>query len=798
MKFTLSWLKSYLDTTATLETICEKLTIIGLEVEEVIDRTSELGNFKVASIISAEPHPNADKLRVCKVDNGKDILQIVCGASNARAGIKVVLAEVGTLIPNGNFKIKSSEVRGVKSEGMLCSEEELLVGSGTEGIIELPLDATPGENFLKYYGLDDPVIEVSVTPNRGDCLGVYNIARDLAASGLGALKELKYNKINSNFSSTFKATVKDAHLSPLFVLREFKNVKNCESPIWLKNLLKNIGLNPISALVDITNYISYSFARPLHCYDKAKLNEGLEVRSANSYEKIQALNGKEYNLDLGDIVIADNKNIHALGGIIGSEGSGCLLNTTNIILESALFDKVSIAKTGRRLQLSTDARHRFERHVDPNFTLTGAEIASQMIIDICGGEASDYIIHGDKEFKKNNINFDFARVKQRTGLEISHEEMITILKNLGFKILSIDAESAKLEIPSWRSDITIQEDIVEEISRIYGYDRLPLTPLPSFDFVKARLLTQKQRRIKDARRVLSANGLDEAYTWSFMSSEKAKYFVPLNDELFIANPIASNLDYMRPCIIPNLFELIAKNKARSFNNLGFFEIGPIFKGRAINDEKQVISAVRIGNYIEKTIFGAAREVDIYDIKADLESTLEEFNFSINKLQLSNDKPNYYHPNRAATLKLGNKIIAHFGELHPQITQEFDIKNRVVAFELFIEELPEVRAKFGKKEEYIISDYQAVERDFAFLITDKTNVGDMVSFIKTIEKEIIREVNIFDIYKGQNIEDGKKSVALSVLLQAGNRTLTDEELQNICAKLIKEVEKKFNASLRDIK
>ncbi|MDF2965362.1 MAG: pheT [Rickettsiaceae bacterium] len=796
MKFTLSWLKTFLDTESSLQEICERLTILGLEVEEVIDRAKDLGSFKVAEILEAEQHPNADKLRVCKVNNGSQVLQIVCGAPNARAGIKVVLAEVGVLIPNGEFKIKASEIRGVKSEGMLCSEDELKIGGGSEGIIELPTAAIAGESFLKYYGMDDPVIEIAVTPNRGDCLGVYGIARDLAASGLGTLKEPLHKSIPLKFTSNFEAKVENSKLSQLFALRELNGVRNCESPTWLKNLLKNIGVTPISALVDITNYISYSFARPLHAYDKNMLDGSLVVREARNGEKLKALNGKEYSLAEGDIVIAGESEIHGLGGIIGGEASSCSSETINVILEAALFDKVQIAKTGRRLQIHTDARFRFERHVDPNFTLQGLDIATDMILGICGGEASEPVIVGDKHFKNKEIDFCFNIIEKKTGLKVSSEESLEILHKLGFKVFSKDAEQARLMIPSWRSDISIGEDLVEEVARIYGYDKLPLAPLPKVDFFRQRLLTQKQRRMRDARKILAARGLDEVVSWSFMASEKAALYKPLIEELYIANPIAAKLDYMRPSIFSNLLEIIVKNKARSFNDLAFFEIGPIFQGIRPNEERQVITAVRTGNYLDKSIYGPAREVDIYDVKADLELLLEEFNFNIQKLQLSSDKPAYFHPNRAASLKLGNKVIAHFGELHPALIANYDIKNRVVGFELFLEELPEARLKFGQHERYSVSDFQPVERDFAFWVGEKVNVGEMTNFIKSINKDLIKEVRIFDIFKGSHSEISKKSVALTVLLQAKDKTLTDLELQDISEKIIREIERKFEAKIRD--
>ncbi len=795
MKFTLSWLKKFLNTEASIEQITEKLTIIGLEVEKVIDKTKEFNNFKVAEIIEALPHPNADKLQICKVNNGSELLQIVCGAQNARAGIKVVLAEVGSLIPNGEFKIKSSEIRGIKSEGMLCSEEELFLGKGGSGIIELPIDAIPGESFLKYYGLDDPVIEVSVTPNRGDCLGVYGIARDLAACCLGTLKVLENNLLATKFTSNLEASIDSTALSPLIVFREFRNIQNHESPIWLKNLLKNIGVNPISAVVDITNYISYSFARPLHAYDKDRLSKKLIVRSANLGEKFIALNDKEYELDTNDIVISDEKQIHALAGIIGGKQSSCGSETTNIILESALFDRIKVSQTGRKLQLHTDARFRFERGVDPEFTVSGLELASQMIVSICGGEASELILCGENKSKHREIEFNFDIIKRRIGIKISQEESLEILENLGFKVLAQENNNAKLAIPSWRSDINISEDVVEEVARIYGYDKLSLTLLPNLCNVKTRLLNQTQARMQNARRVLSTRGLDEAITWSFMSSEKAKFIEPLREELFLANPIANYLNYMRPSIFPNLLDLITKNKARSFTNLGFFEVGPIFKGVTANDEKNVITAIREGNYLDKTIYNLSREVDIYDIKADLEVLLEEFGFKISKFQLSEEKPAYFHPNRAATLKLGNKVIAHFGELHPTLLKEFDLKDRVVGFELFLSELPESKLKLGRKEQYIVSDFQSVQRDFAFLVDKDISVGEMTNFIKNIEKELIKDVHIFDIYIGSNIAANKKSVALNVFMQPSNKTLNDDELQNISDKIINETEKKFNAKIR---
>lgn len=807
MKFTLSWLKFFLDTEATVAEICQKLTMIGLEVEQVIDHNIALAAFKVAKIIKAIPHPNADKLKICQVDIGVDeYLQIVCGASNARVGIKVVLAEVGVIVPKGQFKIKAAEIRGIKSYGMLCSEDELNIGNNSSGIIELPDEAVVGEKFLKYYGLDDPVIDINVTPNRGDCLGVYGIARDLSAAGLGKLRSLSVSQQPTDFISELNITITQATKEVLRVdMREIRNITNKQSPSWLKHLLKNVGIMPVSAIVDITNYISCSFARPLHAYDRKKVGRDIIFKQASLNQQFKALNDKEYCLVETDIVAVDiNDNIHALAGIIGSNFSACTEESTHIILESALFDKISVTKTARRLNINTEARQRFERQVDPSFINQGLELATKMILEICGGEASNIIIKAAENdtIQVKNIDFCLTELRRMIGIDIAQDLVTKILTDLGFLVLPVSNQPVhstkkqlKLQVPSWRADINIAADIVEEIVRIYGYDNIPAIALPTNGFLATNLISSRQRRINEAKHIMSARGLNEMYSWSFMNSKKASLFATLKDELYITNPIANNLDYMRPTILPNLLEIIVKNQARSITDFGLFEIGPVFTGVKTTEEQMVINAVRVGNIVNKTPFDEQRQADVYDVKADFQQILTEFNFDFDKLKLDLDIPEYFHPNRAASFKLGKVVIANIGEIHPQILANFGITERVSCFEMFLDNLPNNR-QGSKNRPYIISDFQPSKRDFAFLVNENMPVGEITSFIKNLEKSIIKQVRIFDIFQGKNIEIGKKSIALSVQIQANDRTLTEMELQNICTKIINEVEQKFSAKVRD--
>ncbi|MCD6035765.1 MAG: phenylalanine--tRNA ligase subunit beta [Rickettsiales bacterium] len=794
MKFTLSWLHEYLQTSASVQDIANQLTALGLEVEEISDPTETLGNFLVAEILEAQQHPDADRLRICKVNNGKETLQIVCGAPNARAGIKVVLAPVGTVIPNGDFTIKASKIRGVDSNGMLCSETELGLGNDSNGIMELPATASVGKRFVDEMGLNDPAIEIAITPNRGDCLGVYGVARDLAAAGLGKLKALKVPTVTSKGVSPIAVSIEQQADCPLFVGRYFKNVKNGKSPAWLENRLKAIGLQPISALVDITNYISYSFGRPLHVYDADTLKSPVTVRLSRTGEKFLALDNKEYTLPEGLTVIADSARVLALGGVIGGKDSGSELSTTNVFLEVALFDPLAVSKAGRSLQIDSDARYRFERNVDPLFVESATAIASQMILDICGGEASEPVVAGTLPDKiKKTIAFPLARVKTLGGIELGADAITGILTQLGFAVEG-SGETRNVAIPSWRSDVHGPADLVEEVVRIHGYDKLPNTPLPANDSFKPTL-SPLQKNTSLIRRQLATRGLREAVTWSFMSSDKAKLFAPLQQELTLLNPISSDLDVMRPSILPNLLDALARNAARGASDLGLFEIGPMFANATPEGRVLVVTGVRSGNAASKNPHKTERVLDVFDAKADGIAALTVAGAPVDNLQVTRDAPKWYHPGRSGAWKLGKTVLGYFGEIHPSFLESFDIKTTVIAFELFPEAIPYKQKKTTAKSALKTSEFQSVERDFAFIVDTSLPAEELLKTVRGADKTLISRVSIFDVYQGKGVDDGKKSVAISVRLQPQDKTLTDADIEQISTAVIGAVVKQCGGTLR---
>ncbi|HJD63306.1 MAG TPA: phenylalanine--tRNA ligase subunit beta [Rickettsia endosymbiont of Degeeriella rufa] len=829
MKFTLSWLKQFLDTSDSVTEIAKSLTAIGLEVEEIIDKAADLQKFEVAYIVSTKPHPSADKLKICEVETKNGNLQIVCGASNARAGIKVVLANIGVEIPNGKFKIKESNIRGEKSCGMLCSEEELLLASESEGIMELPKDAVIGESFTKCYGLDDPVFAINVTPNRGDALGVYGIARDLAAKGIGTLKELEIPKVKSTFSSKIKLNIKDKEACPLFTFREIRNLKNKPSPDWLQKLLKNIGVKPISIIVDVTNYMSYSFDQPMHAYDADKLRGDVRVECAMSFprrresiipnnEKIteennnkvildsrlrgndigdgsgfHALNDKKYLLNESDLVVKDENGVQALAGIIGGISSSCDSNTTNILLEAACFNAKMVAASGRRLQIDTDSRYRFERNIDRNFTEKALNIATDLILSICdGGEVSEIVISGEKEPAKKTLDFPVDYLEKITGIKLNIKGIEAILNKLGF-VTDVKNEVIKVTPPSWRHDINILEDLVEEITRIYGYDKIESIKLPELEQDNNRLRDHK--RISSFKRILASKGYDEVVTNSFMNSRDVKLFTELKDELFLLDPISVEDDYMRPTIVPNLLDIVRKNLARSIKDMAFFEVGPNFLD--LNNEATYLTAILTGSYNNKNPHSMGRSYDIFDLKSDLETIFDYVGLSIEKCIVSNQvTPLYYHPTRSVNLALGKNLLGHFGQVHPKILKDYDIKEEVFAFELNITNLPISKAKFGKRDEFIISDYQANFRDYAFIIAYDQPVGEIISYINNFNKKLVKSVILFDIYSCDKLPEGKKSIAIRVGLQADDRTLNEDDLNSFSKDLIANIEQKFQGTLRE--
>ncbi|RTK93199.1 MAG: phenylalanine--tRNA ligase subunit beta [Rickettsiales bacterium] len=792
MRFTLSWLKHFLETDATLETIANSLTMIGLEVESIEDKSQSLANFEVAYITSTEKHPQADKLQICHVQTADKVLQIVCGGHNARAGIKVALAKIGAVIPNSDFKIKESTIRGIASMGMLCSAEELGLNEKSDGIIELDSDAQIGDNIASYIGANDPVIDINITPNRADALGVYGIARDLAAYGIGVLKKLDIPIIKENFDTNYQLTVGDSDACPFFSIREIKSLNNIPSPKWLQDLLKNIGIGSISPVVDVTNYISYSFGQPMHAYDADKIANGLSIEKLSNNDKINALNDKEYELQNGDLVIKDTNSIQCIAGIIGSADSACSLSTKNIILEAAVFCPKSITKTGRDLRIDTDSRYRFERNVDREFTLKALDIATNMIMEICGGEASKTLSTGINKLPIRKIDFPLYFLHSRTNMMLDSCQVTHILKKLGF-ICEDNTQSINITIPSWRYDVSIKEDIVEEIVRIHGYNNIPQDILPEMEI--ARIIPVGHKRISDFKRQCAIKGYTEVVTWSFMDSKKAELFTSLKDELILQNPISSDLDYMRPSILPNLLQICCNNLNRSFQNLSFFELGPIFKDTSDNVINN-LCGVRVGRIAEKNSHKEDRQFDVFDIKADIAAILESAKLDLNKCQIINNAPDYFHPTRSATISLGKNIIGYFGQVHPLILKKYEIDVDVMAFELNINNIPYSSEKFGKRPEYAISNYQMVTRDYAFIIDIDVPAMDLLNLVKNTDKKLIKSVNLFDIYSGDKIEQGKKSIALSVNIQDQDRTLTDADIAIINQKIIAGMKQKFSAILRD--
>ncbi len=792
MKFTISWLKKFLDTDASLEKITNTLTMSGLEVEDIDDRASKLKNFEVAKILEAKQHPEVDKLKLCKVQSKSEILQIVCAASNARPGIKVVLAKIGTMIPKGNFKIKKSKIRGVESYGMMCSCHELNIGQDADGIIELASSAIVGDEVAKYLGVDDPVIHINITPNRADALGVYGIARDLAASGIGKLKILEVPKIEEAFETNYNLSIKDDQACPLFAIREIKNLDNKGSPEWLKNLLDNIGVGSISTFVDITNYISYTFGQPVHAYDADKIKDGLLIEKLNANIGFKALNDKEYILKDCDIVLRDSNEIHCLTGIIGGKNSSCSEDTNRVILEVANFNADNIARTGRRLMVDTDSRYRFERNVDREFTLKALDFATDLIISICGGSASKAVVVGDSGLPVRTIDFPLSFLKSRTNIDLSSDEICTILKKLGF-ICKMGADFISITIPSWRYDVSLKEDIVEEIVRIYGYDNLPETPLPEISISK--IIPRDQRKISDIKRIFASAGYKEVVTWSFMDSKKAELFSSLKEELTLLNPISSDLDYMRPSILPNLLQLTHNNINRSFHDLSLFEVGPVFNDTG-HEVKINVSGIRVGQNISKNSHDPSRLFDVFDIKADITNIFKYLRLDFKKCQIRDNVPGYYHPTRSASLCLGENILGYFGQVHPNILKCFDIDLDVMGFELNISALPVSKEKYGKKAKFITSNYQGIRRDYVFILDKNQKIGELLNFIRNTDKKRIRSVNLFDIYYGKKIDNTKKSIALSVSIRDDNKTLEKADIEIISKTIIDGIQQNFNAILRD--
>jgi phenylalanyl-tRNA synthetase beta chain len=804
MKFTLSWLKMYLDTDASLDEIVEKLTLIGLEVESVEDRAKALEPFTVAHVISTEQHPNADRLRVCMVDTGDGApVQVVCGAPNARAGMKSVFARPGAYIPGKKITLGIGKIRDVESRGMLVSEAELMLSDDHAGIIELPDDAPVGKPFASLMGLDDAVIDVAVTPNRADALGVFGIARDLAATMIGTLKDKPIKKVEAKFPCPVKVKLDfgtTPSLCPAFALRLIRGVKNSPSPEWAQKKLRAIGLRPINALVDVTNLLTFDRARPLHVFDAAKVKGDLTVRRAAKGEKLLALDGRTYELDPDICVIADENGVESLSGIMGGEESGVSEHTTDVLVESALWDPLNIAQTGRRLGLPSDARYRFERGVDPKYTVPGLELATNLILQMCGGEASEIVLAGEIPDTDRLIEFPLNHVKKLAGLDAKPAEIKRVLEALGFLVVGA-GDTVKVSPPSWRADIEGKADLVEEVVRILGLERVPPTEFPRGEDARRPVITTIQNRTRAARRALAAGGLVEAVTWSFISKPVAELFGGGKPELALANPIAAELSDMRPSLIPGLALAAQKNADRGFPDTALFEVGQIFTGDRPEDQLTAATSVRRGaakaSGTGRHWSNSSGPADAFDAKADALAALAAAGAPVEKLQIVPGGPAFLHPGRSGTIQVGPKLIfGWFGELHPATLEALDVEGPLAVSEVMLDRVPEPKARATRtKPKLELSAFQPVTRDFAFIVDRSVLADSIVRAAEGADKALIASVEVFDLYKGKGIEAGKKSIAIAVTLQPREKTLTDAEIDGVAAKIVAEVSKRTGATLR---
>jgi phenylalanyl-tRNA synthetase beta chain len=800
MKFTLSWLKDHLETTASTQEIAETLTRIGLEVESVNDPSKALAAFKIGYVVEAKPHPNADKLRVCLVDAGAGIVQVVCGAPNARTGMKGVFAPAGTYIPGTDLDLKSTKIRGVDSNGMLCSARELMLGEDHDGIIELPDDAPVGHPALEALAID-PVFDVSITPNRPDCLGVYGIARDLAAAGVGTLKHGNAAQGVAPVKGAFVCPIPigldfakgSATACPAFAGRLVRGVKNGASPKWLQDRLKAIGLRPISALVDITNYITFDRGRPLHVYDAKKIRKRIFARLGRAGETLQALDGKTYVIDAEICVIADEGGAVGLGGVMGGASTGVSETTGDVLIESALFDPLRTAMTGRKLAIQSDARYRFERGVDPAFVVPGLELATKLIMDLCGGTPSEISLAGKPPTERRTIDFNTAEILRLIGVSPPTAETLRILTALGFEPKAAGARLA-LKAPSWRPDIEGEADIVEEVTRIWGLDRVPAVAMRRPEASAGALLTVMQRRVSRARRALASRGLAEAVTWSFIPQPQAELFGGGNAALVLDNPISTEMSTMRPSLLAGLLAAAARNADRGLSPVEIFEVGHAFAGDTVEAELMIAAIVRQGERVRHWQ-GGARAPSVFDAKADAVALLRTLGAPA-ELGEAEDAPGWYHPGRSGSLKLGPKLtLAHFGEIHPLVLRAFDLEGPVAAAEIFLAAIPEPRAKTRMRSRLDAPELMPLARDFAFVVDRAVKAGDLARAAKGADKALIAEVRVFDVYEGKGVEPGRKSIAIEVRLQPREKTLTELEIEAVSQRIIAAVAKATGGSLR---
>ncbi len=806
MKFTLSWLKEHLETEATLEEVCERLTAIGLEVEDVDDKAA-YRPFVIARVISAEKHPQADKLKVLSVDTGAGKpIQVVCGAPNARTGLVGAFAPAGTYVPGLDVTLSVGNIRGVESHGMMCSEKELDMSDEHDGIIDLPENAPVGTSFAAYAGIDDPVIEINLTPNRPDCTSVYGIARDLAASGLGRLKQpvAPAFKVEGETPVDVKIILDDEKLCPGFALRLVRGVKNGPSPVWMQRRLNAIGLRPINALVDITNYMTFDQGRPMHVFDAAKVKGNLVVRRAHIDETILALDQREYKLNPGNVVIADDNGVESIGGVMGGEHSGCDENTVDVLIESALWDPINIAKTGRSLGIITDARYRFERGVDPEYMIPGLERTTELVLELCGGTAATSKVVGYKGYEAKIVDFPVSEVKRLTGLEVSSEESVEILTRLGFGV-SGSGERVSVSVPSWRPDVDGKADLVEEVMRIHGVDNIKPAPLDSHGAVNGKILTTLQIRTRTAKRALASRGMLEAVTWSFISEDQAKLFGGGSPALKLANPIASDMSDMRPSLLPGLLSAAQRNADKGFGDVAIFEVSGTYENDTPAGQRRVAGGVRrgtaslsgAGRMWSNAAKGGGKPVDVFDAKADALAVIEACGLPMGNVQIEKGGPSWYHPGRSGTIKMGPKVVlGYFGEFHPKTLEALDVSGALCGFEIFVDAMPDPKKKATRTKPALeLSPFQVVKRDFAFVVDKTVEAGAILKAASSADRKLVTGVNVFDVFEGASLGEGKKSVAIEVMIQPVERTLTDEDFDALTKKIVANVEKTTGGVLR---
>ena len=799
MKITTEWLKEHLDTKLNENQIIEKLTDVGLEVESVEKQSDNLDNFIVAKILKAEKHPDADRLRVCDVEIGKDEpVKVVCGAPNAKEGLLTIYAPPGSVVPKSQMKLVVSKIRGVISNGMLCSESELNLSDESDGIAELSSNDFKnkiGENYFTKNNSN--VIDISITPNRADCLGVRGIARDLAAAGSGVLKSLKENKLKQDGKQTVSVKIENNQACTIFGSCLIKGVKNTESPDWLKEKIISIGQKPISAIVDITNYVMLDLNRPLHAYDVDKIEKGIVVRNSKKNETFKGLDNKDYKLQEGMCVISDASGVLGLGGIIGGTRSGTELDTKNVLIESAYFSPRSIRNSSKILNIDTDAKFRFERGIDPLSIEQGLEKAANLIQEICGGKVSEFDIQKIEDYKNEPLKFNSSLFEKITGIEIEKKEMIIILTDLGFEVKEVD-QILDLKVPSWRPDISQEVDVVEELVRIKGYDQIKM--IEPQKVRKKETLNKKQKLFHFVQRAVASKGYLEAITWSFTDSNINQLFIEKNKEIKIVNPISADLNVLRSSIFSNLMIHLNKNLGRGFKDLSIFEIGPTFLGEKPGEQQTVVGGLKSGKVFRQNWLEKERLVDVFDVKSDVIQSLVEAGYDKDKLYFDTETPSYYHPGKSGRVFLNKgkeKVVAFFGDIHPNILKKLDIKiEALVGFEIFLDNVKQPKKSLkDQKTKYKFSDFQKSERDFAFILDKNFKVQELIEVIINVDKDLIKSVKVFDVYEGKNIPDDKKSIALNVTIQSSEKTLNEDDLNKINQTIISTVESKIDAKIR---